>query len=88
MSNLSAKQTMRANRTDKPTNNADQPDRLIPEEIMSGLKTKVVGSEVRSYEQATSTMDVAKTLTGKDFKNGMVIFAQLQTRGRGRSVKA
>ena len=55
---------------------------------MSGLKTKVVGSEVRSYEQTTSTMDVAKTLTGKDFKNGMVVFTELQTRGRGRSVKA
>ena len=88
MSNLSAKQTMRANCADKPSNNADQPDRLIPEEIMSGLKTKVVGSEVRSYEQTTSTMDVAKTLTGKDFKNGMVVFTELQTRGRGRSVKA
>ncbi|MEK6730498.1 MAG: biotin--[acetyl-CoA-carboxylase] ligase [Planctomycetota bacterium] len=88
MSNLSAKQTMRANCADKPTNNADQPDRLIPEEIMSGLKTKVVGSEVRSYEQTTSTMDVAKTLTGKDFKNGLVVFTELQTRGKGRSVKS
>ncbi len=79
---------MRANCADKPTNNADQPDRLIPEEIMSGLKTKVVGSEVRSYEQTTSTMDVAKTLTGKDFKNGLVVFTELQTRGKGRSVKS
>lgn len=88
MSNLSEKQTTRVNRADKPARNPDQSDRLIPEEIMSGLKTKVVGSEVRSYEQATSTMEIAKTLTGKDFKNGMVVFAELQTHGRGRSIKA
>ncbi|MBI5309375.1 MAG: biotin--[acetyl-CoA-carboxylase] ligase [Planctomycetes bacterium] len=88
MPNPLTDQTTRIHRADKPGNGADQPDRLIPDEIMSGLKTKVVGSEVRSYEQATSTMDVAKTLTGKDFKNGLVVFTELQTRGRGRSIKA
>ena len=88
MHNPLTDQTMRIHRADKPGNGADQSDRLIPDEIISGLKTKVVGSEVRSYEQATSTMDIAKTLTGKDFKNGMVVFTELQTRGRGRSIKA
>lgn len=88
MPNPLTEQTTRIHRADKPGNGADQSDRLIPDEIISGLKTKVVGSEVRSYEQVTSTMDVAKTLTGRDFKNGMVVFTELQTRGRGRSIKA
>ena len=88
MSNPLTEQTTRVYRADKPVKVTDQPDRLIPEEIMLGLKTKVVGSEVRSCEQATSTMDIAKTLTGRDFKNGMVVFSELQTRGRGRSINA
>lgn len=88
MPNPVADQATRIRRAEKPGNGAEQPDRLIPEEILSGLKTKVVGSEVRLCEETTSTMDVAKTLAGKEFKNGMVVFAELQTHGKGRSVKA
>ena len=63
----------------------DVSDRLIPEEIIKGLKTKVVGSTVFVYEQTTSTMDIAEELARKGFKNGTVIFAEEQTGGRGRS---
>ncbi len=68
--------------TDKLTNEID---RLTPEKITSGLKTKIAGSMIVTYEQTTSTMDVAKRLVSGSFKNGTVIFAEEQTHGRGRS---
>lgn len=63
----------------------DVPDRLVPDEITRGLRTKIVGSAVLTYEQTTSTMDIAKILARTNFKNGTVIFAEEQTEGRGRS---
>jgi BirA family biotin operon repressor/biotin-[acetyl-CoA-carboxylase] ligase len=63
----------------------DVSDRLISEEIMKGLKTKVIGNNVLVCGTTTSTMDIAKKLARKDFKNGTVIFAEEQTGGRGRS---
>lgn len=62
-----------------------EPKRLIPEEITRGLRTKIVGSSVITYEQTTSTMDIAKRITRTDFIDGTVIFAEEQTRGKGRS---
>ncbi|NUO08755.1 MAG: biotin--[acetyl-CoA-carboxylase] ligase [Candidatus Brocadia sp.] len=64
---------------------SDVPDRLLPEEITGGLRTKIVGSTVVTYERTTSTMDIAKKMVRSGFKNGTVIFAEEQTRGRGRS---
>lgn len=61
------------------------PDRLIPEEIMKELKTKIIGSTIVIYEQTTSTMDIAKKVAKTGFKNGMVIFTEEQTHGRGRT---
>ncbi len=63
----------------------DIPERLVPDEITRGLKTKIIGSEVFTYEKVTSTMDIAKRLACTNFKNGTVIFAEEQTEGRGRS---
>ncbi len=60
-------------------------DHLIPEEITNGLKTKIVGSSVVTYERTTSTMDIAKRIARAGFKNGTVIFAEEQTLGKGRS---
>ncbi len=60
-------------------------DRLVPEEITKGLRTRVVGSAAFVYEETTSTMDIAKKLAATNFKNGTVIFAETQIRGRGRS---
>lgn len=61
------------------------PERLIPEEITKELRTKIVGSSVITYEQTTSTMDIAKRIARTGFKNGTVIFAEEQTQGKGRS---
>ena len=60
-------------------------NRLIAEEITRELKTKIVGSNVITLERTTSTMDTAKKLAHTSFKNGTVIFAEEQTKGRGRS---
>src|SRR3989338_2090954 len=60
-------------------------NRLIAEEITRELKTKIVGSNVITLERTTSTMDTTKKLAHTSFKNGTVIFAEEQTKGRGRS---
>lgn len=61
-------------------------NRLIAEEIAADLKTKIIGSHVITTERTTSTMDFAKKLARtSSFKNGTAIFAEEQTRGRGRS---
>lgn len=67
------------------THTSNLHNRLIAEEITHELKTKIVGSNVIILEQATSTMDAAKKLAHTSFKNGAVIFAEEQTKGRGRS---
>lgn len=64
------------------------PDRLIPEEIIKELKTKIIGSTVVIYDRITSTMDIAKKIAHMSFKNGMVIFTEEQTQGKGRSGKS
>ncbi|KKO21119.1 MAG: biotin-(acetyl-CoA-carboxylase) ligase [Candidatus Brocadia fulgida] len=72
----------------QPRNGAilpETPKRLQPDEITRELKTKVVGSSVITYEQTTSTMDIAKRIARTGFKNGTVIFAEEQTQGKGRS---
>jgi|OM-RGC.v1.005622085 BirA family biotin operon repressor/biotin-[acetyl-CoA-carboxylase] ligase len=69
------------------------PDRLYPEEIMSGLLTKSLGRDVRYFEIVDSTNNKAKELAG--FKGlsheagltaaeGMLVIAEEQTGGRGR----
>lgn len=63
----------------------ETPERLNPEEITRELKTKVVGSSVVTYEQTTSTMDIAKKIARTGFVNGTVIFTEEQTQGKGRS---
>ena len=60
-------------------------NRLIAEEITRELKTKIIGSNVIILERTTSTMDTAKKFAHTGFKNGVVIFAEEQTKGKGRS---
>ncbi|HHT9135759.1 MAG TPA: biotin--[acetyl-CoA-carboxylase] ligase [Candidatus Wunengus sp. YC60] len=67
------------------THTLNSHNRLIAEEITRELKTKIIGSNVIILEQATSTMDTAKKFAHTSFKNGTVIFAEEQTKGRGRS---
>lgn len=60
------------------------PDRMLPEEITWQLGTKVIGKKVYSYEKTDSTMDIAQRLAGSPDSEGICIFAEEQTKGRGR----
>ena len=41
------------------------PDRLIPDEIRWGLRCKIVGRDILTYERVTSTMDIARKMIEK-----------------------
>ena len=60
------------------------PDSLIPGEIKHGLKAKIFGKEIISYKKVDSTNDVAYELAEKGMKEGTVILAEEQGRGKGR----
>lgn len=60
------------------------PDTLIPAEIKWKLKTKVLGKEVISYKKTGSTNDIAYGLAEKGLKEGSVIIAEEQEKGKGR----
>jgi BirA family biotin operon repressor/biotin-[acetyl-CoA-carboxylase] ligase len=61
------------------------PDVLHADDLISQLgKTKVIGRDIRVFAQTTSTNDVIEKLARDGVKEGVVVFAELQTRGRGR----
>jgi len=60
------------------------PDSLIPSEIKWKLKTKVFGRSVISYRKVDSTNLIAYELAEKGMKEGAVILADEQVKGRGR----
>jgi len=61
-----------------------RPDRLIPEEIRSGLRTKSLGKKVIAYESLDSTNNTAYELAEKGGKEGTVVIAENQKKGKGR----
>ena len=60
------------------------PDRLIPAEIKWKLKTKVLGKEIISYKKVGSTNDIAYELAEKGLRDGSIILAEEQEKGKGR----
>lgn len=60
------------------------PDTLIPSEIKYKLKTRLIGKEIISYQKVDSTNDVAYELAEKRVREGAVIIAEEQTKGKGR----
>jgi BirA family transcriptional regulator, biotin operon repressor / biotin---[acetyl-CoA-carboxylase] ligase len=61
------------------------PDALHADDLLARLgKTKVIGRDIRVFEQTTSTNDVIEKLARDGVKEGVVIFAESQTKGRGR----
>jgi BirA family biotin operon repressor/biotin-[acetyl-CoA-carboxylase] ligase len=60
------------------------PDSLIPSEIKWKLKTKIFGRSVISYRKVDSTNIVAYGLAEKGMKEGTVILADEQDKGKGR----
>jgi BirA family transcriptional regulator, biotin operon repressor / biotin---[acetyl-CoA-carboxylase] ligase len=61
------------------------PDVLHADDLISRLgKTKVMGRDIRVFKETTSTNDVIEKLARDGVKEGVVVFAESQTRGRGR----
>lgn len=60
------------------------PDRLLAEEIRQGLRTQRIGREVLSLKETGSTNSYLQDLAEKGAEEGLVVFADHQTGGRGR----
>ena len=61
------------------------PDLLHADDLVARLgKTKVIGRDIRVFQETTSTNDVIEKLARDGVKEGVVVFAETQTKGRGR----
>lgn len=60
------------------------PDRMFADELAAGLKTTIFGRPIISYEETGSTNDAVFELGKKGLREGACVFAEHQTRGRGR----
>jgi BirA family transcriptional regulator, biotin operon repressor / biotin---[acetyl-CoA-carboxylase] ligase len=61
------------------------PDVLHADDMYSRLaRTRVIGREIQVFEETTSTNDVMSRLARGGVKEGVVIFAESQSKGRGR----
>ena len=60
-------------------------DALLPWEITSGLKTKLIGHQAYYFDSIDSTQNQALKMADDPSNNGAVIVASEQTGGRGRS---
>lgn len=63
---------------------AASPDILFAEDIQHRLDKTVIGRQVLVYEQTASTNDLVEKLALDGAAEGVVVFAESQTRGRGR----
>src|ERR1700739_284349 len=62
-----------------------EPDALLADDLLARLgKTKVIGRDIHVFEHTTSTNDVVEKLARDGVREGVVVFAESQTRGRGR----
>jgi BirA family biotin operon repressor/biotin-[acetyl-CoA-carboxylase] ligase len=63
----------------------EEPDALLADDLIARLgNTKVIGRDIQVFEQTTSTNDVAEKLARDGVNEGAVVFAESQTKGRGR----
>ena len=61
------------------------PDVLHADEMYARLgRTRVIGREIQVFEETTSTNDLMARLARAGVKEGVVIFAESQSKGRGR----
>ncbi len=61
------------------------PDLLHADDLVSCLgATRVIGRDIRVFQSTTSTNDVVEKLARDGVKEGVVVFAESQSRGRGR----
>src|SRR5207302_10900310 len=61
------------------------PDVLHADDLRSRLgQTKSIGRDIRVFQETTSTNDIIEKLARDGVKEGAVVFAESQTKGRGR----
>jgi BirA family biotin operon repressor/biotin-[acetyl-CoA-carboxylase] ligase len=61
------------------------PDALHADDLLARLgAVKVIGRDIRVFEETTSTNDVIEKLAQDGVREGVVVFAESQTKGRGR----
>jgi len=61
------------------------PDALHADDLLARLgQTKIIGRDIRVFEETSSTNDVIEKLARDGVKEGVVVFAESQTKGRGR----
>jgi BirA family transcriptional regulator, biotin operon repressor / biotin---[acetyl-CoA-carboxylase] ligase len=59
-------------------------DRLVAEELQAGIGSAVIGREIIVLEQTGSTNDAILQIANANPKEGLVVFAERQTAGRGQ----
>lgn len=65
------------------------PDALHADDLAARLgATQVVGRDIRVFQETTSTNDVVDKLARDGVREGVVVFAEAQTKGRGRMGRA
>ena len=61
------------------------PDALHADDLLARLPdNQIVGRDIRVFEETNSTNDVAEKLARDGVKEGVVVFAEAQKKGRGR----
>jgi BirA family transcriptional regulator, biotin operon repressor / biotin---[acetyl-CoA-carboxylase] ligase len=70
-------------RTEKTICVTREPEALVPEMILAGLRTTRIGRDVRVLRETSSTNDRARQAGVAGAQEGLVIFAESQTGGRG-----
>ncbi|HSS16608.1 MAG TPA: biotin--[acetyl-CoA-carboxylase] ligase [Candidatus Dormibacteraeota bacterium] len=63
---------------------AEMSDRLVAEELQADLGRAVIGRKIIVLEQTSSTSDAILQISNADSKEGVVVFAENQTAGRGQ----
>lgn len=63
----------------------NSPDALHADDLLARLGgTKIVGREIQVFQQTSSTNDIVEKLARDGVKEGIAVFAESQTNGRGR----
>lgn len=60
------------------------PDRLLAQELSWRLETKVIGQKILAYDTVDSSNAVAYALAEQGAPEGTAVFAEAQSKGRGR----
>lgn len=67
----------------------DSPDLLHADDLLSRLDgSQVIGRDIRVFQKTTSTNDIVEKLARDGVAEGVVVFAESQTQGRGRLGRA